>query len=69
VTAFAAFLFAATKHQALLVESETIRVRRAGKNRKAKHWSGRVPRTGVYTFAITAFPGSAHYTLQIKVER
>jgi hypothetical protein len=38
------------------------------KYRKAMQWTGRIPKAGDYTISVTAYPGSARYTLQIKVE-
>ena len=51
-----------------------IKLKRPGKFGKARHrtaayWSGLIPQTGSYTITVTAYPGSARYTLQIKVER
>lgn len=33
-----------------------------------KTWKGEIPTTGVYFISVTAFPGSAHYTLKVMVE-
>jgi hypothetical protein len=38
------------------------------KYRKAMQWMGRIPKAGDYTISVIAYPGSASYTLQVKVE-
>jgi hypothetical protein len=38
------------------------------KYRKAMQWTGRIPKAGDYTISVVAYPGSARYTLQVKVE-
>jgi hypothetical protein len=38
------------------------------KYRKAMQWTGRIPKADDYTISVVAYPGSARYTLQVKVE-
>lgn len=53
--------------------TKTVRVKYLTKSKKVKYrkaieWTGTVPETCEYKIDVTAYPGSADYTLQIKIQ-